>query len=855
MNLTGTPNTDTNNLVYAGGVNAQGQGQGSIIPQTESTGYQKPGNLTDNQLHSIANQQIGRDMTPYELSQYRGASIQTLANLGDTYKKLNTTSSISDYLKSIGQDSSMANITKLAAQYGISSPGTAAGNTALLKAMQSGAPPQPTVGGSIVPATPQTNAVDTTGTVTPSDNTTPSGVQIDPSTGQPIPGSIATAAQTSQPDILSQTVDTNPDVQTAKQAATDATNAYKQAQSQVMSIDAQINNLRTTMYSALQDKENQAAASGGVVDRAQIASEVAFENQGIQNQINDLMTQRSTYATAQSQAQQDMNTAIKAYTDAQSNFYKAQTLAQSQQKINNQASQFAQKLPQSAKYLKFTDPDSGQTYYIDPATGQTVDAATATASGTSPSTTPTADVSGTTASSVNNTSGIKSADGTFQQFATSSAGFAATVALVTSYQNGTGPQGINANSTLNDFVNMWITGNTQGTGISKGYTAKDVASSLGVTPDTKIGTLDPTTLASVISRFETGYNSATDTFSSAAPSASAWSTNDASLPPTGSAGNEEAYWTDPSTGEKVDTGRTINNVFQDAVTLAMDKSATPQKFLGGLSGNSGQGKALKNALSNKSSALIAASGVLQPVLQQEFAANTKAITTQIGYLNSTQRALAGAEQAGQLTQQLFSKLNINPLSSTYANATLNDLTKLFGNSADIRAYQSAMTEVGNEYAQVFARGGQRSVQGTQTAQEVINGDVKLADIQKTLDTLQSIGGTVISTSIDQVRSIAGGGGTDSVADVLNYVYGGNTPAPGGGGGTPSSTFTPRGSTDANTFVANTFSTLYPGQTEQTLQAQYGSQLPKGSQLVFRNSDGAVMAADPSKDDMSQYTPI
>jgi len=164
-----------------------------------------------------------------------------------------------------------------------------------------------------------------------------------------------------------------------------------------------------------------------------------------------------------------------------------------------------------------------------------------------------------------------------------------------------------------------------------------------------------------------------------------------------------------------------------------------------------------------------------------------------------------------------------------------------------------MVEVGNEYAQVFARGGQRSVQGTQLAQEVINGDVKLADIQKTLDTLQAIGSTVINTTIDQVRSIAGGGGTDSVADFLNYVYAGSQVAPGGGGGT--SSFTPRGNTNASDFVTQTFSTLYPNETEQTLQTKYGSQLPQGSILVFQNSDGAIMSADPSTDDMSLYTPL
>ena len=243
-----------------------------------------------------------------------------------------------------------------------------------------------------------------------------------------------------------------------------------------------------------------------------------------------------------------------------------------------------------------------------------------------------------------------------------------------------------------------------------------------------------------------------------------WNVNDASRP-------------DPLVANIPDpkTGRTPNDIWQSAITLALDKSATPQKFLGGLSGNSGPGKALKNAITNKSSALMAASGVLQPVLQQEFIANSKAINTQVGYLNSISRALNGAERGATLTQKLFSDKQINTDSSTWKNKTLNDLTKAFGDSGDIRAYQAAMVEIGNEYAQVFARGGMRSVQGNELAQEVINGNVKLADIQKTLDTLQQIGQTVVDTTIENVKSIAGGGGTESVASFLSYVYGGSSP--------------------------------------------------------------------------------
>ena len=219
------------------------------------------------------------------------------------------------------------------------------------------------------------------------------------------------------------------------------------------------------------------------------------------------------------------------------------------------------------------------------------------------------------------------------------------------------------------------------------------------------------------------------------------------------------------------TGRTPNSIWQSATTLALDKSATVQKFLGGLSGASGQGKALKDVIANTSDGLIAASGVDKPTLQAQFAGNTKALATIIPFMNNIDRALGAAEQSGQLTQKIFTDKGINPNDSTWVNKTLNDLTKQFGSSGDIRAYQAAMVEVGNDYAIVFSRGGQRSVEGNAIAASLTDGNVKLSDIQKSLQTLQEIGQVTLQTSVDQVASIASGTGTDEVAKFLAYIHG------------------------------------------------------------------------------------
>ena len=265
-------------------------------------------------------------------------------------------------------------------------------------------------------------------------------------------------------------------------------------------------------------------------------------------------------------------------------------------------------------------------------------------------------------------------------------------------------------------------------------------------------------------------------FSNSSGTTGNWNLNDASKP-------------DPATANVVDPalGRTPNAVWQNAIDYALT-GKTLQSYVGGLS-SSGTATVIKNAIDNKAAALADAAGVNLATLRQQFKANSGAINTQVNYLNNVQRALTGAEQGGQLTQQAFATAGVNPLDSTWANKTLNDLTKQFGSSGNIRAYQAAMVEIGNEYAQVFARGGQRNEQGTNLAMELTNGNVKLSDIQDVLNSLQMIGKNVVDTSIAQVKSISTGGGTDAVAQFLANIYGGSATSQTQAGGTTVLTWT------------------------------------------------------------------
>jgi hypothetical protein len=239
-----------------------------------------------------------------------------------------------------------------------------------------------------------------------------------------------------------------------------------------------------------------------------------------------------------------------------------------------------------------------------------------------------------------------------------------------------------------------------------------------------------------------------------------WNTNDATPPPSGSAGN------DPIIG-----GRTPNYVWQSAIMLALDKTLTVQKFLGGLSGSSTDGKTLKNAIGNKSSALVTASGVNQSELQQAYAGASATVKKQITDLNSVDASLKSATTNGDQVINIFGQAGINLNDATFANQTLNDISKQIGDSGTIRAYQAALQEVANDYSNVFSRGGMATVSSNARAQDILNGNITIGDLQQSLSTLQTLGGGIISSRQNQLNNLDT---TGTLSQFYNYIYGSPT---------------------------------------------------------------------------------
>jgi hypothetical protein len=632
----------------------------------------------------------GRPATSFEMEKYKTASPQTMAGLKTTFSKLNP-NSISDYLTSIGQDSSLRAREELGKKYGIANVGTAEGNTALLKALKSKTPPpDPKVQGAIVPPVP----------TAPSPNTAP--ITAAPQGNQDaIKGSISDAATPPQ------TVDTDTNVVTARQNKETAYTYQQQAQQGLAALDAQIKDINLAVEKAMQGKRDEIARSGGVVDESQLRSLVTAENAPLLSQRSELMTQRGQYVTQYTQANNAYQKALADVKDAESNFFKTAQLGQGQQKIENQQqqfetktgiqqSQFEENLKQrNIKYLKFIDPDTNVTYYLDPSTGKQI---TENSINNIPTTS-----SGGAASDVNNVSGIKNAQG-FVQYDNAKASFDATVNDIKGKQTGNTKTGLNASSTLEDFVNIWING-SKGRQKDQGYTADDVAKILGVTKDTPIGGLDTTRLAGAVAKLETGYDYKADSFPGGTGQAQpagvylggAFNANDASIP-------DKASLTTPI--KELDN-RTPLAIIQNASAYAM-QGGNLQQFVGGLSAKDPRTQRIKNAIDNKATAMASSVGTTLDQLRKNYKADTKVASDLAPRVAFT---AAAANTAGDnLKLALEQSPSVGRTDSAFMNSMIQKYQSDFTKAKELTKFEVYIYTAAREYAKVTS-GSAQSVSG------------------------------------------------------------------------------------------------------------------------------------------------
>jgi predicted nucleic acid-binding Zn-ribbon protein len=267
--------------------------------------------LTPNNVNDAFQSQLERPATPYEVTKYATAPISTLSSLKTTYGKLNTTSSISDYLTSVGQDSSMKNRQALALQHGIQGyAGSAEANTALLEKLR---------GGSTPPA-PQQAPQGSVGAA--------AGTPVNPWDNNPVPQTI-TQGRLSDAAPPQQYPQADPQMEQINQQVTSAQSAYNATQKQISDIDL-------SLSKELEAKKAQIVASGGIVNEAQLRGLVSAEQAPLIAQRKDLAAQMSQQGSVYKQLQSSQKS-------VQDQAYKQQQLAEKKAQDATKASEFAQK--------------------------------------------------------------------------------------------------------------------------------------------------------------------------------------------------------------------------------------------------------------------------------------------------------------------------------------------------------------------------------------------------------------------------------------------------------------------------------------------------------------------------------
>ena len=240
----------------------------------------------------------------------------------------------------------MTNRASLASKYGISNyTGTADQNIALMNALKN--PPQtdtPSISGSI---TPNTQPANTQGENIAAErfnkpNVNPQAGITDTSTQ--IPGSIAGAVNqpTQAQNTAQDTTQPASDTQTYK-------DQYTTAQKAVLDVTGRINDLNKSIDSAMQNKRDEIARSGGIVDESQLRSIVLAENAPLLAERKDLLNQRSQLVGEQNIANQNYQSALKQEQLNQANQFKQEQLDLNKKKVTDQEQQFVQKLDQSGK--------------------------------------------------------------------------------------------------------------------------------------------------------------------------------------------------------------------------------------------------------------------------------------------------------------------------------------------------------------------------------------------------------------------------------------------------------------------------------------------------------------------------
>lgn len=194
-------------------------------------------------------------------------------------------------------------------------------------------------------------------------------------------------------------------------------------------------------------------------------------------------------------------------------------------------------------------------------------------------------------------------------------------------------------------------------------------------------------------------------------------------------------------------GLTQSAIDQGAMYMVLHGGAMPPGI--GLA-STGLGGQKKNAIANRAGEMAAGMNVATNPTQ--LAALSGTLNKQTEYQATVTRSLGSADAGFKQVIDTFKNKGINqhelPIANIIENATKYQLSP-----GDLQAFRAGLTEVSNEYSQVFSRGGQVDQNTRDKADKIANGDLSLTDLQKTYDELQAQGKIVLGSTKDTISGI------------------------------------------------------------------------------------------------------
>jgi hypothetical protein len=204
------------------------------------------------------------------------------------------------------------------------------------------------------------------------------------------------------------------------------------------------------------------------------------------------------------------------------------------------------------------------------------------------------------------------------------------------------------------------------------------------------------------------------------------------------------YSTDivPGTG-----GLTQAAIDQDALATALGQ---PLPVPLGLS-STGAGGQKRTAINNRMAELNASGNVAAN--KTVLAANADALKTQVGYMNNVQRAFNTANDTFDALNSWMKENGVNPSQFPDFNKFSNFLKSKGIDPGQAGGYNAQIATLRQEYSQVLAKGGARSVETDQQAQQLIPDGLSPAQLQTVADRIKVDADNVINDSQKQVQAI------------------------------------------------------------------------------------------------------